>query len=196
MGIIVTDMLYLIARDIKSDDDEQENFGFPEGKDHIVIRIAYYAAIFVILICVIISYKLYKNAIYVAIFLEIFGCIFFMYRAREFFENSENTKAELISLVMSSYYIGLSKVFILMLLFNLLMFTNKRLLYLINLVVAIISLISFFYGIFGFNPPADEFKLMIFVAILICLSLPAVFYIVVKMTMLNYTQALEVNKIL
>ena len=83
MGIIVGDVLYHLFYEFKPD----------LNKDLMANRIAYYPVVFVNFICIVISCKLYKNAIYVAIFLEMFASIFLMYDARKYLKNIENTKA-------------------------------------------------------------------------------------------------------
>ena len=111
------------------------------------------------------------------------------------YNNYETDTATVKWLVLYSTLVCYSKIFVYMLVLNL-MLKKKGILYLVDVVVAIITMAGLFYGTFGLNPPSEDLKIIILLACSISIGFPFCLYILAKIAMLSFSQSLEVNKLL
>ena len=127
--------------------------------------------VFVNFICIILSCKLYKNAIYVGLFAEVLNYNVCIFAYRKLFNQHKNSPYELKWLIMICVVTFL-KIQVLYLVANYMIKKKRCYLYLINAIATTIPLVGMLYSIFGFNTNDDIKVLNILPAVVMCSTIP------------------------
>ena len=148
-----------------------------------------YGLVIINFICIVISCKCKKKAVYIGLFVELIRALVILFNYKEIpsLEDTEEMKFLMVDLVLLSIKLWFS-----LLIINL-TFKRSYLLYIFNFLTIVISLVGLYYRIYGLKKPSSKVILYFLCLIFV---IPFWFYVLRQIAYLSYTQSSEVNKIL